>query len=76
MIESPQVVRIDAQGIISYQVVGAPNERPKLVAVDISEDDITLVMKESGISDRERAKKALTDSGGDLAQAIIALRED
>ncbi len=73
VIESPQVTAISAQGSVSYQVAGAVHEEHKTVSVDITDDDIDTVMRQTG-SDREKARAALQDSGGDIAAAILALK--
>jgi nascent polypeptide-associated complex subunit alpha len=65
-----QVTVIDARGQKMYQVVGTPQERP--LEIEIPEADITLVAQQAGVPN-EVAKKALKDTNGDLAEAILKL---
>lgn len=74
VITSPQVTRIEAQGVVSFQVAGRIDENSPISAVEITDDDINTVMEQSGVSDREKAKRALQDSNGDIAEAILSLK--
>jgi nascent polypeptide-associated complex subunit alpha len=74
VISSPQVTRIEAQGSVSFQIAGNIEERIAIAAVEITEDDINMVMERTGVSDRERVLKALQAANGDIAQAIIVLK--
>lgn len=74
VISSPQVTRIEAQGNVSFQVAGNVEERIAIAAAEITEDDINMVMERTGVSDRDRALKALQAANGDIAQAIIVLK--
>lgn len=80
-----QVTAMDARGMKSYQVVGTPEERPlqqkplgeqmpeaPQAPVAISEEDITLVASQAKVS-KDLARKALEESKGDLAEAIMKL---
>jgi nascent polypeptide-associated complex subunit alpha len=76
IIDSPQVTAIDAQGSRSFQVAGSIREVEKAKAkADISDDDVSMVAEQSGVKDPDRARKALEETGGDIAAAIIKLRE-
>jgi nascent polypeptide-associated complex subunit alpha len=86
VIEGPQVTSINVQGTKMYQVAGgketerkpqtgaateaAPAEEEKLV---IPEEDILLVAQQANVS-VDRARVALEENDGDLAQAIIKLQ--
>jgi nascent polypeptide-associated complex subunit alpha len=85
VIEGPQVTSINVQGTKMYQVAGgreterkptsgvtseAETETEELV---IPEEDILLVAQQANVS-IDRAKVALEESEGDLAQAIIKLQ--
>ncbi len=74
IIENPQVTAIDAQGNRSFQVAGEAREVGKVKA-EIGDDDVKLVMEQSGGSDETQARKALEESGGDIAAAILKLKE-
>lgn len=67
IIEDPSVVKIEMQGQISWQITGREKEMEK-----ISEADLATVMEKTSCS-KEQAIKALDDSGGDLAEAILKL---
>ena len=86
VIEGPQVTSINVQGTKMYQVAGgretertiqaagaveaAPVEEEPLV---LPEEDILLVAQQANVS-IEKARAALENSDGDLAQAIIKLQ--
>jgi len=59
------------QGQESYQVTGEAVEES---AEAFSEDDVKIVVEKSGKS-RDEVVKALEDSDGDIAEAIIELKE-
>ncbi|MCL4379290.1 MAG: nascent polypeptide-associated complex protein [Candidatus Marsarchaeota archaeon] len=75
VITNPQVTRIEAQGSVSFQVVGNVQEKMPLAVTEITDDDIKFVMEKTGVSDKERVRTALRASNGDLAAAILALTE-
>jgi len=70
--ENPDVTVMDAQGQTTYQVVGKPRivERKE----EIPQDDVKLVMEQTGKSEKE-AKKALEETKGDIAEAILKLKK-
>ncbi len=82
-----QVTVMDAKGMKSYQIAGTPEERPLSIAqqaaaagtpavekkqVEILEEDVTLVATQAKVN-RDMARQALVDAGGDLAEAIMKL---
>lgn len=69
VIRDPQVIMIEAQGQKTFQVIGEPREEP---LEKISEEDLKMVMEKTGCS-KEDAEKALKESDGDIAEAIMAL---
>lgn len=69
VIENPQVVEISVQGQKSYQVSGKVREEERL----FNEEDILLV-KEQANCTREEAVKALKETKGDIAEAIMKLQ--
>jgi nascent polypeptide-associated complex subunit alpha len=81
IIEGPQVTSINVQGTKMYQVAGGRETegKPTIAApientsIEIPEEDILLVAQQANVS-ISVAKKALEDSDGDLAQAIIKLQ--
>ena len=73
--DSPDVSRVNMMGSQTYQVVGEPHEESIDSAPDISEEDIKTVAEQGEVSE-ERAKKAIEDAGGDLAEAIMELQKE
>jgi nascent polypeptide-associated complex subunit alpha len=76
IIENPQVTKIEMQGVTSFQITGNISEKEKSIEMSISDDDIKLVQDQTGIENRELIIKALQDANGDIAKAIIALKEN
>ena len=70
VIEDPSVLKIMMQGQESYQVTGEAVEES---AESFSEDDVKMVVEKSGKSEDE-VKAALTESDGDIAEAIVSLK--
>ncbi len=68
IISNPQVSVIKAMGQKTYQIVGE-----ETVKSTIPEEDIKLVAEQAGVTPEE-AKKALEESNGDLAEAIMKLQ--
>ena len=67
VISNPQVVKITMQGNESWQITGETHEE-----TGVSDEDVKMVAEKSGKSVKE-ARKALEDTGGDIASAIMAL---
>jgi len=84
IIEGPQVTSINVQGTKMYQIAGGQETEgkpstataaaePEEAPLEIPEEDILLVAQQANVS-IDVAKRALEDSEGDLAQAIIKLQ--
>ncbi|MBI2549190.1 nascent polypeptide-associated complex protein [Candidatus Woesearchaeota archaeon] len=69
----PQVSKVNMMGQITYQLIGEVEERSLEVA--IKEEDIQTVMEQADV-DAATAKEALRTAHGDLAAAILALRNE
>lgn len=69
VIENPSVTRIKIQGQESFQISGETREEG-----GISEEDIKIIMEKTGSSE-EASKKALENTSGDLAEAILKLSD-
>ncbi len=69
VIDNPQVQSIEMQGNKTFTVAGNAREES-----GVPEEDIQMVMESAGVS-KEKAKEALVESNGDIAAAIIALKE-
>jgi nascent polypeptide-associated complex subunit alpha len=88
LITDPQVAMIKQAGSESFQVSGTKSERGLTTGTDVSEglepepqtelevpmEDAALVASQTGV-DIETAKEALRNSDGDLAAAILKLRQ-
>ena len=68
--DGAEVTIMDAQGQKTYQIVG----RPRIVErkEEIPKEDIELIMEQTGKT-AEEAKKALEETKGDIAEAIMKL---
>ena len=68
--DDAEVTMMDAQGQKTYQISG----RPKIVTKEdeIPKEDIDLVVEQTGKS-KEEAIKALKETKGDIAEAIMKL---
>ncbi|HDH07060.1 MAG TPA: nascent polypeptide-associated complex protein [Thermoproteales archaeon] len=75
VIEDPKVSIISMGGENIYQVMGTPREVTveEEEEVEINEEDIELVALQAGVS-REEAARALKETKGDLAKAILLLK--
>ena len=74
IIDNPQVAKVNMMGQQTYQITGEEHQRSIDSTPDINEDDILTVMDQAGVP-KEEAIKALEDTGGDLAEAIMNLKE-
>ncbi len=68
----PQVIEMKGKDSTIFQVVATDIEEKQREVPTFKEEDIILVMQQAGVS-REKAINALTESKGDLAQAILTL---
>jgi len=70
--DDAEVTIMDAQGQKTYQISG----RPKILDIkdEINKEDIDLIVEQTGKTIDE-AKKALKETNGDIAEAIIKLTE-
>ncbi len=77
VIEAPEVAIVNVQGQKIFQVAGGNvSERAPQTRVEtgkVSEEDVQLVAGQTGKS-IEQARKALQESEGDLAKAILLLQ--
>ena len=74
MIEEPGVAILEMQGQKIFQVTGGKvTEKAIERKLALPEEDVRLVADQTGKSPEE-ARKALEESGGDLAKAILLLQ--
>ena len=71
IIKAPSVTIMDVQGQKSYQIQGGKEEKKSMVET-IPQEDIDLVVSQTGVSEDE-AKMALKKAKGEPAEAIISL---
>ena len=74
VITEPSVAKIKAMGTEQFTVSGNVHERPISSEPEINEDDIKTVMEQANVSE-EKAKEKLHETKGDIAKAIIDLKE-
>ena len=74
VISNPQVSKVNMMGQETFQVVGEIEERERSITPEINEDDIKTVAQQANVSEEE-ARSALENSKGDLAKAIMDLKE-
>ena len=75
VITNPSVAKVNMMGQENFQISGDVHEEEVSSVPDISEDDIKTVMEQAGAS-RLAAKKAIEDARGDLAEAILNLKNE
>lgn len=69
VVENPQVSKIVMIGQEMFQISGKIIEKEP----EISEEDIKTVMEQTGVSE-EKARNAILEANGDLAEAILNLK--
>ena len=76
IIEEPSVVALTMEQQAMFQIIGGTKREEALgqEEVKISENDVNLVAEQAKVSSEE-AKSALQETEGDLAQAIILLKQ-
>ena len=70
IIKNPSVIKMNIQGQEMYQISGGEIE--EISAEKFSKEDVETVVEKTGCSE-SRAKTALEETNGDLAEAIIKL---
>ncbi|OKY77823.1 MAG: NACalpha-BTF3-like Transcription factor [Candidatus Methanohalarchaeum thermophilum] len=72
----PKVVKMDAKGQEMYQIVGEPEETGEQIEEEYepNEEDISLVVEQAN-STEEEAKEELKKTDGDIAKAIVNLKD-
>ena len=74
VILNPQVAKVNMMGQETYQVVGQAEERSIEKEPEINEEDIKTVVEQTGV-DELKAKETIEKHQGDLAAAIMELKE-
>ena len=70
--EDAEVSVMDAQGQKTYQITGRPTI--KNIGDDTLKEDVKLIMEQTNKSEEE-CKKALKETNGDIAEAILKLTQ-
>ncbi len=73
IVDNPEVAVLDLHGQKIFQVTGQITEKKIEKKMEIPEEDVRLVADQTGKS-MEEAEKALEETGGDLAKAILLLQ--
>lgn len=71
VVDNPSVQKISMKGQASFQVAGEIREE---AGEAFSEDDVKLVAEKTSSSE-DKARAALEETGGDIAEAIMKLSE-
>lgn len=72
IIDDPSVIKVKMQGTETYQVSGEARTEEDS---PFSEEDVNLVMEKTG-KNKEEVEKFLTENDGDIALAIIELKNN
>jgi len=72
IIKHPQVQKVNMMGQESFQITGQVEEHES--QQEISEEDIQTIMEQAGVNEAT-AKEALKEHNNDIAETIIALKE-
>jgi len=73
-IPNPEVTKMLVQGKEMYQIAGNSSEEASAPA-EVSSEDVEMITSQTGVTP-EAAKAALTNAQGDLAKAILDLKEE
>jgi nascent polypeptide-associated complex subunit alpha len=68
--DQAEVVAVKMQGVTTYQLTG--EARFVAAAPQVPEDDVHLVMEQTGVPE-EKARATLLETKGDIAEAILRL---
>ena len=74
VISPPSVAKVNMMGQDTYQISGPEMVRAIETAAEITAEDVQTVMDQTGVNE-EKAKAAIEEADGDLAQAILNLSE-
>ncbi len=73
IVTNPSVAKVNMMGQETFQISGEVHEEELSTTPEISEEDIKTVMEQAGV-DKNTARKAIEDANGDLAEAILNLK--
>ena len=72
--EEPSITKVEMMGQETYQLTGQATLQSTDNTPEITAEDIQTVMEQTSCT-KEEAQKALEDTGGDLAEAIVNLTD-
>lgn len=72
--DNPQLTETTMMGQKTYQLAGNYREEVKELEITINDDDIDLVVAQTG-ADKEKAKNLLIKNKGDIAATIMELQK-
>lgn len=75
IITNPSVSKVNMMGQETFQISGDVQERERPSVVQISAEDVKTVMEQAHVGEG-KAKVALEEHNGDLAEAILALKSE
>ena len=75
VITNPSVAKVNMMGQENFQISGDIHEEAVSSVPDISEEDIRTVTDQTGV-DKNTARKAIEKAEGDLAEAILNLKNE
>lgn len=75
IITNPSVSKVNMMGQENFQISGEVHEEEISSVPDISDEDVRTVMEQTGAS-KLTARKAIEDAHGNLAEAILNLKEE
>ncbi len=69
-IDEPEVIKTTMKDQIVFQISGSVKEQ------SFSDEDVKVVMEQSGVKEEQKARGALQKSGGDIVKAIMELKKE
>jgi alpha-NAC-related protein len=72
--DNPHVTETTMMGQKTYQLTGTYKEETKEIEVIINDEDIELVVTQTGVN-KEKAKSLLVKNKGDIAATILELQK-
>lgn len=73
VIENPKVMKMSVMGQNTFQIIGEAKEEAAQEEL-FTEDDIKLVMEQTG-ADEEEVEESLVENSGDIAKTILDLKK-
>jgi len=68
IVDEPQVIKTTMKGQVMFQVSGNVKEK------SFSDEDVKLIMEQTGVDDEKKIKELLQQNNGDVAKTIMQLK--